>query len=186
MKIMLANDSGNSALNSPDYFKLFDEGSSSGSSSSGGSGDGGDGGGGVSINGDNSGSNSDVNSGNSDGISSNLVNLNLTKEDSYYQQLSNSDVNKSGDNNIRAYESGSNFMLLLEDFGEYFYNFNGTGTTNVNNTTEEYFHTNCSIGNSTCSDINEGEFARDGVSLLYTNLVLFYFYFIFKSQSLKM
>uniref|UniRef100_A0A1B0FK81 G-protein coupled receptors family 1 profile domain-containing protein n=1 Tax=Glossina morsitans morsitans TaxID=37546 RepID=A0A1B0FK81_GLOMM len=43
---------------------------------------------------------------------------------------------------------GSSFMLLLEDFGEYFYNYNGSSTvsgttTNSLNITNIDFHTNC-------------------------------------------
>lgn len=48
-----------------------------------------------------------------------------------------------------AYESGSNFMLLLEDFGEYFYNYNGSDY----NSTISIYQTNCSLTNSTCSDV---------------------------------
>lgn len=60
------------------------------------------------------------------------------------------------------YESGSNFMLLMEDFSAYFYNYNGsvgtgigtTGSTaiNINNTTGIEFQANCSIANGTCAD----------------------------------
>lgn len=71
----------------------------------------------------------------------------------YYQLSSN-----ASDSDRAGYEPGSNFMLLFEDFGEYFYNFNGSVTT-VNSTSDEYdFHTNCSLGNSTCGNTTEGNY----------------------------
>lgn len=48
-----------------------------------------------------------------------------------------------------SYESGSNFMLLLEDFGEYFYNYNGS---DYNSST--IYQANCSLANSTCGEVN--------------------------------
>lgn len=76
---------------------------------------------------------------------------------SAYDQLRN----LSDDNNINindsakiAYESGSNFMLLLEDFGEYFYNVNGSDY----NSTISIYQNNCSLTNSSCSDINARKF----------------------------
>lgn len=60
------------------------------------------------------------------------------------------------------FRGGSNFMLLLEDFGEYFYNFNGTsdasgggvgggGDAAYSNFNGSYdLQTNCSLANSTC------------------------------------
>lgn len=53
-----------------------------------------------------------------------------------------------------SYESGSNFMLLLEDFGEYFYNYNGSDF----NSTISIYQANCSLTNSTCGDVNERKF----------------------------
>lgn len=53
-----------------------------------------------------------------------------------------------------SYESGSNFMLLLEDFGEYFYNYNGS---DFNSTLNEY-QANCSLSNRTCEDVNASEY----------------------------
>lgn len=50
------------------------------------------------------------------------------------------------------YETGSNFMLLLEDFGEYFYNYNGSGPISISNSTD--FPTNCSVTNSSCVELN--------------------------------
>ncbi|CAO1410983.1 unnamed protein product, partial [Diamesa serratosioi] len=76
---------------------------------------------------------------------------------SAYDQLRNLSGNGSDDNNLNlndsakiAYESGSNFMLLLEDFGEYFYNVNGSDY----NSTISIYQNNCSLTNSSCSDIN--------------------------------
>lgn len=63
------------------------------------------------------------------------------------------DVNRN-DTAKPGYESGSNFMLLLEDFGEYFYNYNGSGTIGNNSSVGFEFQTNCSITNSTC--VTEG------------------------------
>lgn len=53
-----------------------------------------------------------------------------------------------------SYETGSNFMLLLEDFGEYFYNYNGSGTVATNNTSGYEYPTNCSFSNSSCGDLS--------------------------------
>jgi len=47
-------------------------------------------------------------------------------------------------------ESGSNFMLLLEDFGEYFYNYNGSDYQN--SSTISIYPSNCSLPNSNCTD----------------------------------
>ncbi|CRK99667.1 CLUMA_CG012980, isoform B [Clunio marinus] len=63
--------------------------------------------------------------------------------------------NNSLSNNINdsakiSYESGSNFMLLLEDFGEYFYNYNGSDF----NSSVSIYQANCSLSNSTCEDVN--------------------------------
>lgn len=69
---------------------------------------------------------------------------------SFQYQVDRNDSAKPG------FETGSNFMLLLEDFGEYFYNYNGSGGTIVgnNNSIGFEFQTNCSITNSTC--VTEG------------------------------
>lgn len=63
----------------------------------------------------------------------------------------------------RNFDSGSNFMLLMEDFSAYFYNYNGSvgtgiGTTSTtfnnynNNNTGFDLQYNCSLINSTCND----------------------------------
>lgn len=58
-------------------------------------------------------------------------------------------------------DGGSNFMLLMEDFSAYFYNYNGsvgsgigtTGSTaNVNSSLGYELQNNCSIANATCND----------------------------------
>lgn len=54
-------------------------------------------------------------------------------------------------------ESGSNFMLLLEDFGEYFYNYNNG--SDYQNTTISIYPSNCSLPNSNCTE-NIAEEAR--------------------------
>lgn len=65
----------------------------------------------------------------------------------------------SNDSVKQNYEAGSNFMLLLEDFGEYFYNYNGSNgvgsgisSNGSNSNTGFESQTNCSIANSTCAD----------------------------------
>lgn len=69
----------------------------------------------------------------------------ITNQSLQYQiDVNRNDTVKSG------YETGSNFMLLLEDFGEYFYNYNGSGNIGNNNSVGFEFQTNCSITNSTC------------------------------------
>ncbi|XP_037039796.1 dopamine D2-like receptor isoform X2 [Bradysia coprophila] len=74
-----------------------------------------------------------------------------------------------------GFETGSNFMLLLEDFGEYFYNYNGSGNTGNNNSVGFEFQTNCSITNSTC--VTEGSTAQYSywalILLLFPILTLF-------------
>lgn len=46
----------------------------------------------------------------------------------YYQVKSNNTFDDVvGSSDAKASVEGSNFMLLFEDFGEYFYNYNGTG-----------------------------------------------------------
>lgn len=63
--------------------------------------------------------------------------------------------------NKSNYDGGSNFMLLMEDFSAYFYNYNGsvgsgigtTGSTaNVNGSIGFELQNNCSIANATCND----------------------------------
>lgn len=62
----------------------------------------------------------------------------------------------TGANDARASVEGNNFMLLFEDFGEYFYNYNGTG---FNESSISNLPFNCSgINNGTnCSDTQESK-----------------------------
>lgn len=73
------------------------------------------------------------------------------------------DVNRN-DSAKPGFETGSNFMLLLEDFGEYFYNYNGSGNIANNNSVGFEFQTNCSIPNSTC--VTEGSTGKCYVTIL--------------------
>ncbi len=64
---------------------------------------------------------------------------------------SSDDNNNFNDSAKISYESGSNFMLLLEDFGEYFYNYNGSDY----NSSISIYQANCSLTNSSlCSEAN--------------------------------
>lgn len=85
-------------------------------------------------------------------------NSNITSfNQSALYQFKNLSINASSDDNNSSindsakisYESGSNFMLLLEDFGEYFYNYNGSDF----NSTINIYQANCSLTNSTCGDV---------------------------------
>lgn len=97
-----------------------------------------------------------------------ITNLTISPSPSIPSSMSNQSLQyqfdsgtHSNDSIRQNYEAGSNFMLLLEDFGEYFYNYNGSngiggnggvgGGTNGSSIGYE-FQTNCSIANSTCSD----------------------------------
>lgn len=136
--------------NSPDYFRLLDEANN-----------------GTSITSSNSSnsrnfSNISSNSFSVSGISGNVINTNLSLSTTNQTIASTTfqyqiDVNRSGDGGGArpSYETGSNFMLLLEDFGEYFYNYNGTGITNTSAGYE--FQTNCSVSNSSCVELSGGK-----------------------------
>jgi hypothetical protein len=89
---------------------------------------------------------------------SDFINLN---NDSYSNSsflLRNTSFNNSNfninDSAKLSYESGSNFMLLLEDFGEYFYNYNGSDF----NSSVNIYQPNCSLTNSTCEISSSGEY----------------------------
>jgi hypothetical protein len=69
---------------------------------------------------------------------------NASSSDQIYSNLSS--INDSAK---ISYESGSNFMLLLEDFGEYFYNYNGSDF----NSTVSIYQANCSLTNSSCGEV---------------------------------
>lgn len=86
---------------------------------------------------------------------SDFLNLNDTSNSSFL--LRNISYNNSNfninDSAKLSYESGSNFMLLLEDFGEYFYNYNGSDF----NSSVNIYQSNCSLNNSTCEDSSSGK-----------------------------
>ncbi|XP_036319701.1 dopamine D2-like receptor, partial [Rhagoletis pomonella] len=85
-----------------------------------------------------------------------------TRNDSYFPSFDGGGTGASpienGINAVAGDKSGSTFMLLLEDFGDYFYNFNGTGsgvgdgvgisdtqaTLSTLNVTDLIIRTNCS------------------------------------------
>lgn len=69
-------------------------------------------------------------------------------------QVFNSNFSNMNDSAKIPYESGSNFMLLLEDFGEYFYNYNGS---DYQNSSISIYQSNCSLPNSTCPDTTSNE-----------------------------
>ena len=83
-------------------------------------------------------------------ISNNFNQSTLYQYKSINSNLS-SDDNNYNDSAKISYESGSNFMLLLEDFGEYFYNYNGSDF----NSSISIYQANCSLTNSTsCNDVS--------------------------------
>lgn len=83
-------------------------------------------------------------------ISNNFNQSNLYQYKSINSNIS-SDDNNYNDSAKISYESGSNFMLLLEDFGEYFYNYNGSDF----NSSISIYQANCSLTNSTsCNDVS--------------------------------
>uniref|UniRef100_A0A1B0CAE3 G-protein coupled receptors family 1 profile domain-containing protein n=2 Tax=Lutzomyia longipalpis TaxID=7200 RepID=A0A1B0CAE3_LUTLO len=62
----------------------------------------------------------------------------------------------------QSFDTGTNFMLLLEEFGEYFYNYNGTEDDANNSSnftgTDFDFSLNCSLLNSTCAPTTPVEY----------------------------
>lgn len=91
-------------------------------------------------------------------IDENLVN---NSSSLYYQVKSSTNDTEvfdggAGSNDAKASVEGSNFMLLFEDFGEYFYNYNGTG---FNESSISNLPFNCSgINNGTnCPDTQESK-----------------------------
>lgn len=139
--------------NSPDYFRLLDE-ANNGSGNS------------------NSNSNS-ISSNSLSGISvSGNTNLTLSTTTNQTFQQYQIEVNRS-DAARPSYETGSNFMLLLEDFGEYFYNYNGTGTSGTNASAGYEFQTNCSVSNSSCVELSGGEYF---VLKSYYDIIMFLFF----------
>lgn len=75
-----------------------------------------------------------------------------------YDYVNDMPTNGTGSTRL-GYDSGSNYMLLVEDFSTYFHNYNDsmgigigtTGPTNLNATGLD-FQPNCSLTNSTCDD----------------------------------
>lgn len=145
----MANQSllgGGSNWNSPDYFRLLDEANNNNANNINSNN--------ISVNGNN-GSINDTITGGGNGVNQ-----------SFQYQM---DFNRS--NSARpSYETGSNFMLLLEDFGEYFYNYNGTGLIGSNSTGYE-FQTNCSISNSSCTEIGSCEYLLSFYLTYYKSIV---------------
>lgn len=95
--------------------------------------------------------------------------INSSNQSALYQFKNLSNNASSDDNNNTSfsnvndsakisYESGSNFMLLLEDFGEYFYNYNGSDY----NSTISIYQANCSLTNSTCGDVTSRKLTLNG------------------------
>ncbi|XP_038118320.1 dopamine D2-like receptor isoform X2 [Culex quinquefasciatus] len=71
---------------------------------------------------------------------------------------------------------GSNFMLLLEDFGEYFYNYNGSGPPNDTLLVDASpgFPVNCTLANATCEPTEGDHYNYWGLILvLFPILTLF-------------
>lgn len=69
-------------------------------------------------------------------------------------EIINTSLTNINDSAKISYESGSNFMLLLEDFGEYFYNYNGSDF----NSTISIYQANCSLTNSSCGEVSTRKF----------------------------
>ncbi|XP_055847128.1 dopamine D2-like receptor isoform X2 [Episyrphus balteatus] len=85
--------------------------------------------------------------------------LHRTSSDDNAGGESDADNNIGSVNEFRSNGGGSTFMLLLEDFGDYFYNYNGSavsGTTMSSglNFTDLEYRNNCT-GNATCTDLIE-------------------------------
>lgn len=91
--------------------------------------------------------------------SSSLIYNQLSQNASVQVGGGSDNVDGAGGNGLRNYEPGSNFMLLLEDFGEFFYNYNNLTQSASNATVDEYgTYSNCSVGNSTCGNVVESKY----------------------------
>lgn len=205
----MANQSTNLNWNSPDYFKLFDD---FGSYSNAGGGAGNSNRVGNTGNSYNFGSFDFYGNSLANGIGSNnngtiistasspspspSAGHSLANQTFQYQYDYGSDgrsnIGQVNDSVKPNYESGSNFMLLMEDFSAYFYNYNGSvgtgiGTTgpttiNVNNTTGFEFQANCSIANGTCGEsIGKPVFLQLVFDITHYTYSIFYFYLYFES-----
>lgn len=150
------NDSSNLFWNSPDYFKLFEATNynfSFGGNNSSPYNNYMDNIGALNGNNGSAGSNS----------SSAYVNSNNSQTFQYLIDVGahNNNINNNvNDSAKQTFDTGSSFMLLLEDFGEYFYNYNGSANVSSNNVTFE-FPTNCSSANSTCPTEDSGKLWLD-------------------------
>lgn len=186
----MANHSTNLNWNSPDYFKLLDDAGGGGVGSNGISG------GVAALNGNNVANGNNLNFGSFDFYGNSLTNgigsnnngtttvstvssppssasssssvINQTFQYQYqYDYGSEAHSNKSN------YDGGSNFMLLMEDFSAYFYNYNGsvgsgigtTGSTLNANSSIGLDFQNCSIANSTCNE-HIGKFSHQTTQFL--------------------
>lgn len=192
----MANHSTNSNWNSPDYFKLFDDiGGGGGDSINTGGGVRNDANripGGAAMTANNVANGNNLNFGSFDffrnslanGIGSNTNNgttvstisstlppsassSSVTMINQTFQYQYQYDYGSEPHSNKSNYDSGSNFMLLMEDFSAYFYNYNGsvgsgigtTGSTLNTNTSIAFDLQNCSIANSTCNE-HLGKFSQ--------------------------
>lgn len=139
-----ANDSTNLFWNSPDYFKLFEATNYN-----------------FSLGGNDSTNFNymDAGGGNGTGTANNgtsnaaypSIQANQT-----FQYLIDDGAN-TNDSARQAFDTGSSFMLLLEDFGEYFYNYNGTANNASSNNGSFEYQSNCSSGNATCGGDDAGK-----------------------------
>lgn len=136
-----ANDTTNLFWNSPDYFKLFEATNYNFSL-----------GGNDSTNfnymdGGGSGSNSTATGA---GIAYPSIQANQT-----FQYLIDDGIN-ANDSARQTFDTGSSFMLLLEDFGEYFYNYNGTANNATSNNGSFEYQSNGTSGNATTNGDETG------------------------------
>lgn len=172
----MANHSTNLNWNSPDYFKLFDDiGGSNGRA------------GDSALNANNVANANNLNFGSFDFYGNSLANgigsnnngttsstvaattvsslpsppsSSVTMINQTFQYQYQYDYGSEPHSNKSNYDGGSNFMLLMEDFSAYFYNYNGsvgngigtTGSTLNANNSIAYDLQNCSIANATCNE----------------------------------
>lgn len=157
--MVAVNDSLVPGWDSPDYFRLFSEGSPSNESTRPGRSAA------FGLPGNHGGSNGTGGgsaAGGSVGSGNNSATVAAAVANGAYQVYYPGDSEGSrNDTRVgRGEPGGSNFMLLLEDFGEYFYNYNGTGPPNDTlglGGTSAGFPINCTVANSTCDVPSEGE-----------------------------
>lgn len=133
------NNSSNLFWNSPDYFKLFEATNYN-----------------FSLGNDSTNINyMDTNSGGGSGSANNTAYAS-TQSNQTFQYLIDVGAN-TNDSAKQTFDTGSSFMLLLEDFGEYFYNYNGSATNATGNNVSFEFQTNCSSANATCGGDEAGK-----------------------------